>query len=554
MKKIYFQSITKENTNFLKGLAIVLIVLHNYYKWINPITGQNEFDFSFDYIMRSYIFTMANPLELINVSFNFVGHYGVQVFIFISAYGLTKSFRSKKPSYGKFILHRFDKLYPSFVLAAMLFLIVRIIQEGSLLIDPDMLKNLGIQLSLLANFIPGKAIALNGPWWFYSMIFQFYFVFPFFMWLDKKTGNAGLLILAALSLLFSMLIFNRLEAVSLNSLQFFTGHLPEFCLGIFLAKRDKIKISYWLIFIAVLLFIGGNMNKWLWPFTYVSFTLLLLLCVQNILKIRNNTKLLRAIVFIGSISMYIFACHGFLRLNFIIIANRLDSPLAALFVGLLYFSFVTGVAWLMSETETSIRLWIRNGNGRKALTTSFFTIFLLIIGCFSILFIKNSIELIHDNQKQELLYSSVNQIKKQKQVSDFRYCDSLYYSEPISYFMSPVESYSPSIEISLDSISMKRLDIIQVEIMVFTPDSLASGHLVIELVDRSTNYRLLWNSLTFSSKSEEFELNKWFKFQYSYIIPSGYNRSNYLIKYYVWNKSQGSYFVDDPGIKLIGKQ
>jgi hypothetical protein len=79
---------SKENTNFLKGVSILLIALHNYYRWVNPVTGENEFWFSTACYLKSFITVRSNPLEIFNVFFNFLGFYGVQGFILISAYGL----------------------------------------------------------------------------------------------------------------------------------------------------------------------------------------------------------------------------------------------------------------------------------------------------------------------------------------------------------------------------------------------------------------------------------------------------------------------------------
>jgi len=50
-------------------------------------------------------------------------------------------------------------------------------------------KDIGLQLTLLANFVPGKAMSACGPWWFYSFIFQFYLVFPLMI----RIADAGLM-------------------------------------------------------------------------------------------------------------------------------------------------------------------------------------------------------------------------------------------------------------------------------------------------------------------------------------------------------------------------
>jgi peptidoglycan/LPS O-acetylase OafA/YrhL len=122
---------TREGTNFLKGIAIILIALHNYYRWVSPITGENEFDFSSMALTRSYVFLRSSPLEFFNVFFNFLGHYGVQAFILISAYGLTLSWERSRPAYHRYLLHRIDKLYPPLWFGGLVFILFQILQGGS---------------------------------------------------------------------------------------------------------------------------------------------------------------------------------------------------------------------------------------------------------------------------------------------------------------------------------------------------------------------------------------------------------------------------------------
>jgi hypothetical protein len=90
---VSFYPLTREGTNLLKGIAIILIALHNYYRWISPMTGENEFEFSRLATINNYILVRSNLLEVVHAFFSFLGHYGVQAFIVISAYGLTRSYK-----------------------------------------------------------------------------------------------------------------------------------------------------------------------------------------------------------------------------------------------------------------------------------------------------------------------------------------------------------------------------------------------------------------------------------------------------------------------------
>ncbi len=105
-----------------KGIAIVMIVFHNFFHLVRSTPHENEFHFS---IRNSHIFwntIIGSPEEFIRCCFSFLGHYGVQIFIFLSAYGLTKKFMASQQPYLGFIKSRFLKIYPVFFLAIIFIL------------------------------------------------------------------------------------------------------------------------------------------------------------------------------------------------------------------------------------------------------------------------------------------------------------------------------------------------------------------------------------------------------------------------------------------------
>ena len=555
MKKIVLQSISKEDTILIKGIAIILIVLHNYYKWINPVTGENEFGFSLSHSIKSYIFLRSDPLELINVLFNFFGHYGVQAFIFISAYGLTKSWQARKTSYGRYILHRLDRIYPSLLLASLIFVLFYSIKNGGELPGLDVIGDLGIQLSLLANFIPGKVIAITGPWWFYSMIFQFYLLFPFFMWIFKKTGVTGLVFLAAAGYAFIFFLFDPLEKLSLNTQFYLPGHLPVFCLGIFVATRKEIKIPWWTVVFASAVFIGGNLLKWLWPFTFLSVALLIVLSAQSLFSRRTKKRDIHSVFsFFGSVSMYLFACHGFLRGEFLSLANRLNSPFAALLIGLIFLLFSAGVAFCMKQIEQLFRDLLYRAHKRKYRIPGIILSFALIgIG----LFVISDIESRTGRSDQMDMHNALVEFydfEETERVYPERYSDSLYFKGKASYYMPAGQSFTVPMEIDFDSVQIEALSEISTSAMIFTEDTLAEGHIVLEIYDKPTDYRLVWTSEVFNPSTENYRYGKWFMHQLNYRIPHDFLKSNYLLKVYLWNNSQGGFFIDNLELTFITRK
>ena len=168
-------------TQLYKGIAILLIVTHNFFHLIKPRLGENEYTFSSDIFEKYIQFFTNNPGDIFRLFFSFFGHYGVEIFIFLSAYGLTLSFNRFQPTWNHFILSRIKRIYPAFIVSIVLFFLLRAVQSW----------NSGLASSLsgycfpvlwkflaISNFIPNMMFAPNGPWWFIPFIMQVYFLFP----------------------------------------------------------------------------------------------------------------------------------------------------------------------------------------------------------------------------------------------------------------------------------------------------------------------------------------------------------------------------------------
>ena len=72
-------SISKDDTNIIKGVGILLIVLHNFFHWISPSPGENEFNFSSERIFYFFKELYAYPGEVINILFSYFGHFSLLV-------------------------------------------------------------------------------------------------------------------------------------------------------------------------------------------------------------------------------------------------------------------------------------------------------------------------------------------------------------------------------------------------------------------------------------------------------------------------------------------
>ncbi|MEO6219513.1 MAG: acyltransferase family protein, partial [Ginsengibacter sp.] len=115
---VHWRGLSKNDTKALKGVCILMIVLHNFFHVLPGWEIENEFWFSrSNYKFIRGNITGSNFFDALGLLFSYFGHYGVNAFVFLSSYGLYQSCRNKKLQYWQFVKKRVSKLYPAFFLA-----------------------------------------------------------------------------------------------------------------------------------------------------------------------------------------------------------------------------------------------------------------------------------------------------------------------------------------------------------------------------------------------------------------------------------------------------
>ncbi len=539
LKGTTLNAIPKEQTDFLKGIAILLIVFHNYYKWVAPITGENEFWFKADSVILSLTYLRSDPAQFFNIFFNFLGFYGVQLFMVISAYGLTRSWMQRPTGYGRFVLHRFDKLYPSFFFAAFLFVVLTIVRTVRMP-APEFMKDILIQLAL----IPSRPQAISGPWWFYSFIFQFYLVFPLMMWIARKAGTKGLAGMVIIGYLVTILLYEPLVKATFNPYTLFIGHMPEFCLGIWLAMREKIRVPYLVTLLALVVLVLGNVYEWAWPFANISAVLLLMQVIQWLWSKRERMRPAVAVIsFIGVVSMYLFAIHGLIRNDFFNLANYLSAPWAAFLLAILFVTFSTGISWMMLRTESAFRVWLRKPGKPWMPYLKFFSVFILVTGSVALLYIRNQRTAARLEHEPVEVYSATDGFEDLNAKKSSNADTVIVHSGRQSLYMSPPEYYSSALQADLNKEMAQGLDEAVASVWLYTTDTVAQAHLVFEVIDHKTGRRLEWMSKHLFG--DGFPRGRWVRAEYRYPVPVQYRRPGFAFRTYVWQNSPGGFRADD---------
>ena len=347
--------LSREDSVIYKGIGILLIVLHNYSHWVVPKVGENEFDFSRKRIENLLYALSEQPLELIHLTFSFLGHFGVQLFIFLSAYGLTVAYGNRTVKWPTFVAKRLARLYPIFIVSIGLHALMTAWWASGGWV-PWYLKMYALKLSMLSNLLPGQALTVNGPWWFFSFIVQFYLVFHLLNRVALRFGWKGLLVVSVSGWAVTVLINPYLARYDLNLLYTVIGRLPELCLGMYLARVGAVKLGRVFVVALLIIWLGGNWFEPIWHLQSISSLILILMVCQFVTNsIRRTGRTFHSLYFIGVISFPLFALHGVLRPPFVDLANELSHWFVTLMLGVMFFL----VSIVISAPTVQLDQWVR---------------------------------------------------------------------------------------------------------------------------------------------------------------------------------------------------
>ncbi len=291
------------DTCALKAVGITLIVLHNFFHSLPGAALENEFYFD-PLHFPQFLAQVGDPRYTLQTLLSYLGHFGVQLFVFLSAYGLALKYWTP-PSWSKFVWGRITKIYPMFFLALGLWLLGRVIELRSGF--PSFLLENGDELALttlaLINLVPGYGLPPVGPWWFLPFIVQFYCLWPALAAFSRRFGAPGLLALAAGCLALTGLAGSELvKAWSLNLLETPIGHMPELCLGVACARYGA-RVGPRSALLAAGVFILGNLYPVFWPLTFFSALVTLLYLYRPVAGVLRNQKLVEKL---AEVSMPLF--------------------------------------------------------------------------------------------------------------------------------------------------------------------------------------------------------------------------------------------------------
>lgn len=236
-------------------------------------------------------------------SWFYPGFLGVDIFLFLSAYGLCRSLELN--SLSDFYIHRIQRIMPLYFLMGAIVSFIYVYNYNAQLTWWDVLCNL---TSL--NYWGGGG---NVSEWYLSFLLLIYLLFPFLFWGCRLVSGSSMggVILIAIILTFVLLLLTK-------DLKWYyetaIGRIPIFMMGIlcypFSVKSSELAKKCTLIFTlafiwVIVLFSFGKIE------TYVLLYMLAPLCLNLVgLLLRNDNKAFKKILsVVGKYSLEIYVAN-----------------------------------------------------------------------------------------------------------------------------------------------------------------------------------------------------------------------------------------------------
>jgi hypothetical protein len=247
--------------------------------------------------------------------------------------------------------------------------------------------------------------------------------------------------------------------------------------------------------------------------------------------------------------MYIYACHGYLRKNFIAFANFLGTPISSLIIALIYLFFALMFSLIIMQIEKQIRNWLSQTQDKKSSDKRVLLLIFSVILIFGTIYGYNQ-NMIREEKstKNQIIFTSINDFENNDS-SDSRFTDTIYFSGRKCVVMIPNESYSPAMEVEFNKINLDKICRAEGNVMLYTVDSLARAIFVLEILDIENNITMEYKTKELTN--EEFIKGKWQQLKFEYFIPKFFRSPKYKIRIYLWNNSKGQYFADDLKLTIL---
>ncbi len=259
-----------------KGLAILFVAYFHFFRTYFEHGTVPPTDWS------GVATSALTILKLVWLKISGLGFHAVGVFIILSGWTLMQSTMRRAESgalaWGAWYRARFLRLYPMYWVAHLVYLLSPFVARLEPVDSRIILSLLGLRfIDIQMNFM-----YLNAAWWYFSMLIQFYLIFPLLFWAARHLGPLKFLLIACAGGFFARYLL--LVVWPQNGLWVLGGfaicRLPEFALGMALAMwhtRSTAHVEWFLLrgpgFVLGLIFYPAALQLYhgLYSYIFVDF-------------------------------------------------------------------------------------------------------------------------------------------------------------------------------------------------------------------------------------------------------------------------------------------
>lgn len=339
--------LTRQDTNLLKGLAIVGIILHNFCHMLPRIVAENEYTYH-TFKNAQLLGSLEHGYHVGLSLLSYFGHYGVPVFLLLSGYGLVMKYERGTIGHigvKDFILYNARKLWHLLWIGLALWLIFFFSEHGFHEGFPT--RAFVTLLTFTTNFVfkEPHLQMIMGPWWFFGLIMQMYVIYRLLFY---RRGDVWLLGAAAVSLALLAYAVSRGEAdqTLLNYLRYnCVGEMLPFAVGVWMGRHGVIR-SWAQTAVCGILFLLCCFNAYAWILTPTLLALALLQAVALRGTLRSVLETL------GVLSASIFVVHPLVRA---VIHPTTIAPSEAYWPLFLYLIITLALAIVYKQINDRIR-------------------------------------------------------------------------------------------------------------------------------------------------------------------------------------------------------
>jgi peptidoglycan/LPS O-acetylase OafA/YrhL len=229
-----------------KALAICWVVYFHFFRTYFEHGSIPPADWS------GFAASVATILRYVWLQVSGLGFHAVSVFIILSGWALMQSTANRAAagpiSWGAWYCARFLRLYPMYWVAHLVYLVSPFVARLEPVDGRIVWSLLGLRfVDITMNFM-----YLNAAWWYFSMLIQFYLIFPLLFWAAQRLGPWTFLLIACAAGFFArylMLIVYPQDGLWILG-GFAICRLPEFAFGMALGmwhRRSTARAEWFLL-------------------------------------------------------------------------------------------------------------------------------------------------------------------------------------------------------------------------------------------------------------------------------------------------------------------